>query len=445
MFLKKFENFIKDNCRGFEYELYLLRRKKINISTENGNFEKVTTAEDYGLGIRLLKDKKIGFSYTTQLEEGALKKLLEELKEITLLSPSDEANGFCERKEESNVNSPYDGKAVNIPLDEKIEFVINFERELLEGGKPYAVGTRETSFHDTVYEVEFLNSYGVEFTYSGTNYTLITSLLARSESGDTNIGWGYKSSQYLDSLGLEELKEDLYLKVIQTLDPKPFETKKLPVVFYRESFASLLETFSDIFLGDNAVRKKTALLDKVGEHIASELITIVDDGTLTDGTMTHPYDDEGVPQKRKVVVDKGTFNGFLHSLYTARKMNEIPTGNGFRSGFSSLPRSGISNFYLEPLVGTLEGLINSESEIVVIVDLMGLHTADPISGNFSLGASGLYYKNGKRVQSVRGLTVAGNFFELLKNTVAVGGDLSFYGNVGTPSVLVKNITLGGTK
>jgi PmbA protein len=93
----------------------------------------------------------------------------------------------------------------------------------------------------------------------------------------------------------------------------------------------------------------------------------------------------------------------------------------------------------------LEELINSESEIVVIVDLMGLHTADPISGNFSLGASGLYYKNGKKVQSVRGLTVAGNFFELLKNTVAVGGDLSFYGNVGAPSVLVKNMTIGGTK
>jgi len=443
MLLKKFENLVKETCKGYEYELYLLRRKKLNISTENGNLEKVTTAEDYGLGIRLLKDKRIGFTYTTELEDKALRKLLEELKEITQLSPPDEGNGFCERKGESNINAPYDVKATNIPLEEKIDFVINFERKLLEGGKPYAVGTRETSFNELVYDVEFLNSYGVEFSYSGTNYSLITSLLAKSESGDTNIGWGYKSSPYLDSLGLEELREDLYLKVIQTLNPKPFESRKLPVLFYRETFASLLETFSDIFLGDSAVRKKTALLNKVGERIASELITLVDDGTLTDGTMTHPYDDEGVPQRRNVVIDRGTFKGFLHSLYTARKMGEQPTGNGFRDGFSSLPKSGISNFYLEPVKGNIEELINSVGEVMVIVDLMGLHTADPISGNFSLGATGIYYKSGKRVQSVRGLTVAGNFLELLKNTIAVGGDLSFYGNVGSPSVLVKNMTLGG--
>jgi PmbA protein len=182
---------------------------------------------------------------------------------------------------------------------------------------------------------------------------------------------------------------------------------------------------------------------KKGEQIASELFTLVDDGTMERGYSTHPYDDEGTPQRKTVLVEKGIFKGFLHSLYTAWAMNEKPTGNGLRSSFTSPPSTGITNFYLRPGELSFEELVNSEGEVLVVFDLMGLHTADTVSGDFSFGASGVLYKNGKKVQSIRGVTVAGNFLELIKNISAVGGDLTFYANVGSPSILVKNITVGG--
>ena len=442
MNLKSLESAVKETAKGFEYELFLLRRKNTKIATENGEFEKITTAEDYGLAIRLKRGAKVGFSYTTEVETSAVKKLVEELKEITELLPPDENQTFQTQKVASNIPSPFDGEAINKPLEEKINFVVNFERELMKK-HPYIKGTRETSFTEVVYTVEFLNSHGVEFSYDGTAFSLITSLLAESPKGDRNISWGYRAARFLKDLDLAAFGGELVYKLVETLDPQPFQTRSLPVIFHREAAASLLEVFSELFLGENALKGKTPLVGKKGEQIASELFTLVDDGTLERGYSTHPYDDEGTPQQKTVLVEKGIFKGFLHSLYTARATNENPTGNGLRSSFTSPPSVGITNLYLQPGELSFEELINSEGEVLVVFDLMGLHTADTISGDFSFGASGVLYKNGKKAQAVRGVTVAGNFLELIKNISAVGGDLTFYANVGSPSILVKNITVGG--
>ena len=181
----------------------------------------------------------------------------------------------------------------------------------------------------------------------------------------------------------------------------------------------------------------------MGEVIASEVVSLIDDGTLERGFATHPYDDEGVPQSSKPLVENGVLKGFYHSVWSAAKAGVEPTGNGFRSSFTSPPSAGISNLYLKPLSGNFKELLQSAEEVFVVYDLMGLHTADPISGDFSLGASGALYRNGRRVAAVRGVTIAGNFINLLRDIDAVGGDLQFYGSVGSPSVLVKNITIGG--
>jgi PmbA protein len=442
MNLKSLAAVVRESAEGFEYELFLLRRKTTKIAAESGEFEKITTAEDYGLAVRLKKGARVGFAYTTEVEPAAVRKLVEELKEITALLPPDENQTFQTQKAESGVPSPFDAEAVNKPLEEKVDFVLNFERELMKK-HPFVKGTRETTFSEVVYGVEFLNSYGVEFAYDGTAFSLITSLLVESPKGDRNVSWGYRAARYLKDLDLAAFGGELVYKAVETLDPEPFQTRTLPVIFHREAMASLLEVFSELFSGENALKGKTPLANRKGEKVASELFTLVDDGTLGRGYSTHPYDDEGTPQQRKVLVEAGVFKGFLHSLYTARAMNETPTGNGLRSSFTSPPSVGITNLYLRAGEVSFEELLNSAGEVLVVFDLMGLHTADPVSGDFSLGASGVLYRNGKKVQAVRGVTVAGNFLEIIRNISAVGKDLTFYGSVGSPSVLVENITIGG--
>ena len=433
---------VEKEAKGFEYELFLLRRKNLKISTENGEFDKISTAEDFGLGVRILKDQRMGFAYTSDLSEDSLRNLVNQLKEITQYLPPDEGNRFKETFEESKVVSPYDREAVEKPVEEKIETVISFEREVLKSD-PRVVGTRETTFTETVFEVHLKNSYGVDFGYEGTAYSIVTSALAESPKGDRNIVWSYRASRLLKELNLQDLKEELLFKLLQTLDPEPFESQVINVVFTPETFALLLETFSELFLGENALKGKTPLLGKEGGQVASEILTLVDDGTLPNGFSTHPYDDEGTPQQKTVLIEKGTFKGFLHSLYSAAKLGKKPTGNGYRSSFSTPPSCAISNFYVEPVEGSLEEFIQTEKKVFLVTDLMGLHTADTVSGDFSLGASGVIFENGQRKQAVRGVTVAGNFLKLLNQIEKIGSDLKFYGNVGSPSLLVKNITVGG--
>ena len=442
MRLSQIKELVKETANGFEWEIFLIRKRNLKISTENGNFEKITTAEDYAVAVRLLKDKKIGFSYTTQVEPSALKKLVSQLKEITLLLKPDEGNVFKTSVDKASVETPFDGEGIKLPIDEKIEKVTSFERNLVKL-HPYVTGTRETTFSEVIYEVEFANSFGVEFSYGGTSYSLVTSVLAQSPRGDKTVTWGYKASPYLSDLKWENLAKELVQKAVDTLDPKPMESKTMPVLFHRSAFAQLLEEFSPLFSGESALKKKTPLLGKEGLRVASEDFTLIDDGTLKGGISTHPYDDEGVPQQRTVLIENGTFKGFYHSLFTAVKMGCQPTGNGFRASISSPPKADISNLYLKPGEADFEELLNTEEEVFVVYELMGLHTADPVSGDFSLGATGVVYKNRKKVFAVRGVTVAGNFLSLIKDISRIGNDLEFYSNVGSPSVLVKNITVGG--
>ena len=442
MRLSQIKGLVKESAKGFEWELFLLRRRNLKISTENGNFEKITTAEDYALAIRLLKDQKMGFAYTTCVEPSAVKNLVQQLKEITENLKPDGGNLFQNTLQETKAKAPFDREGADLTVDEKIEMVTTFERNLMKL-HPYIVGTRETSLSETLYGVEFSNSFGVEFSYEGSIYWLITSVLAQSPKGDRTVNWGYKASPYLRGLKWNDLARELVQKAVDTLDPQPLESKAMPVIFHRSAFAQLLEEFAPLFSGESAVKGKTPLLGRENSEIATEGFTLIDDGTLEGGISTHPYDDEGVPQRRTVLVENGIFKGFYHSLSTAVKMGCQPTGNGFRASVASPPAADISNLYLQPGEADFKELLRMEEEVLVVYELMGLHTADSVSGDFSLGVSGAIYRRGQRVSAVRGVTVAGNFLNLIKDISAIGSDLEFYSNVGSPSVLVKNITVGG--
>ncbi|MFN3599484.1 MAG: metallopeptidase TldD-related protein, partial [Aquificaceae bacterium] len=232
-------------------------------------------------------------------------------------------------------------------------------------------------------------------------------------------------------------------KATSLLKPSSFETKKMPVILYRDASAMLLEAYSPIFLGDSLVKGKTFLKDKKEQKVFSEKLTLLDDGTMQGGFMSFPVDAEGYPTQKNVLVKDGVFQGFLHSTYSATKSKEKPTGNSIRESFKSLPSSGITNLYIQPGNVSLEDMLKDHSEVLLITELMGLHTVDPVSGDFSLGASGVIYNKGKRSMSVRGVVIGGNIRDLWGSIVEVGKDLRFYGNVGSSSLYIKELTVGG--
>lgn len=426
---------------GYDYEVYLEQRKKTLIETSDESLENLLRAEDFGVGIRVFKDNKMGFAYTTDLREESVKETVKVAKEICHITPPDEGFTLGGCQNWGNMESYYDQEGLKKPVEEKIELLISLERKAKKLDSRVK-GVRKTSLREIESHILCLNSCGLFYEYKGTWYASMMALLAE-EDHDQSISYEYIGSRSLSSMPFDSMVEDVVFKATSLLKPSSFETKKIPVILYRDTSAMLLEAFSPIFLGDSLVKGKTLLKDKKGQKVFSEKLTLLDDGTIQDGFMSLPLDAEGYPTQRNVLVKDGVFKGFLHSSYSAIKSKEEPTGNSIRESFKSLPSSGITNLYIQPGEVSLEEMLKDQSEVLLITELMGLHTVDPVSGDFSLGASGLIYKKGKKHMSVRGVVIGGNIRDLWGSIIEVGKDLKFYGNVGSPSLYIKELTVGG--
>lgn len=161
------------------------------------------------------------------------------------------------------------------------------------------------------------------------------------------------------------------------------------------------------------------------------------------GVATSPFDDEGIPKRRTVLVKDGILSTFLYDSYTARKDKAASTGNAIRSSFKALPSVGITNFFLEKGGTRREELIASTDKGLYVMEIMGMHTADPVSGDFSLGVNGLWIERGEFSFPVHGVTIAGNVLDLLNSIDAIGDDLEFYGSLGSPTIRISNLLISG--
>ncbi|MDM7266402.1 MAG: TldD/PmbA family protein [Aquificaceae bacterium] len=424
---------------GYEYEVYLERKRKTTIESSDEKLENLIRSQEIGIGIRVFKDKSMGFAYATDLEESSVKECARIAMQVCQLTPKDEGFvlGSCQNFGE--LQTYYDEKGINTPLEDKIALVIDLEKRA-KALDSRVKGVRKVSIKELDLEVFCFNSCGLSYNYKGTWYTSMMAVLAE-EGGDQSISYDFVGARSLSDLPLQSMVEEVVFKATATLNPSPFETRKMPVVLYKDASAMILEAFSPIFLGDSLVKSRTFLKGMKGSKVFSEKLTIIDDGTLRGGFMSLPVDAEGHATQRNLVVENGVFKGFLHSTYTAIKSGERPTGNSVRESFRSLPTSGITNLYIKPGDISLEDML--QEEVFLITDLMGLHTVDPVSGDFSLGASGIIYEGGKKKKSVRGVIIGGNIKEVWNSVVGVGNDLRFYGNVGSPSLYIENITVGG--
>ena len=442
MKMKEILNVIKSRIPAdYEFEIYWERKKKLKIETSDEKVENLSTSTESGLSLRVLKDGKVGFSYTSDLKQETLSKLVSDAVQMCNAQVPDRGNRLVDELKKSQAESVFDKEGVGRSLEEKIEFAISLEKEAKKLDRRIR-SVRKSSLSESQVEVIFYNSHGVEYSYDATYYSAMIAAVAE-EGGDSSISYEFRGSRRFSELDPEDISRDVVFKAVSLLNPSSIETSVMPVVLFRDSSAMLLSAFAQMFLGDSLVKGKTLLKDRKGESIATELLTIIDDGTLEGGFSTLPYDGEGVPQKRKEVISKGVFKGFLHSLYTATLSGNEPTGNGERNGFRSLPTSGFTNLYIDKGETSFEDLLSTHRKVFLVLELMGLHTVDPVSGEFSLGAGGVIYEGGKPLRSVRGVTIAGNILDLWNKIVAVGSDLKFYGNIGSPSLLAEDITVGG--
>ena len=436
--------FEKAKIAGFdECEIYFSDGESISISVYEREVEKYNLAKSFGLSFRGKINNKMGYSYTEILDEVAIDMLINSAKNsATLIENDDETFIYVGDKTYSEVKT-YSKELENIDPGKMIDLALDLEKEAKNYcDKVVNINGCKISYSSSNYGI--YNTKGLELNNKDNILTSYVVPVVEDESGK-NDGVGYMIASSLDEIKPRKMAAQGVEEGLSKLGGKSIPSGSYKTIIYNEAMVQLLETFASTFSGDAAQKGLSLLKGKEGDMIASPIVTIVDDPLMEGGLASAPFDDEGVATFTKELVYEGKLNTLLHNLKTAHKQGVKSTGNGFKASYASSVNVSESNLYLRKGEKSFEDLMKEINEGVIITDLAGLHSgANTVSGDFSLAAKGFYVENGKKIFPVEQITLAGNYFDLLKNIVAVGNDLKFpMSNVGSPSVIVTGLSIAG--
>ncbi len=421
-------------------ECYAVMSHSTRVDVKDGEVDTFLSAKDVGMGLRVLKGNRLGFAYTSDISPGSL----EEMVTMALAAADGAAPDEFQRLPSPFSDYPEidegDKGLSSISIEEKIERARALEASARAFDRR-VTKIRHATYSDVRHETLILNSLGLEAGFSGTHCVAVAYVVAEEE-GEAQAGFEMDISRYYRELAIEEVGRRAAEKAVGKLKARPVDTCVVNVVLDPMVASELLEVLSGA-LGADAVQKgKSLFAGKIGEIVASSSLTIIDDG-FGKGVFPSPCDSEGVPSQRTVLLEKGVLKGFLHNSYTAAREGRPSTGNARRISYQAPPDVGPSNLYIEPGSISREELISNVEKGVYVTSAMGVHTANPISGDFSVGVEGFWVQGGRSSFPVRGITIAGNILNLLKGVTAVGLDLRFYGRTGSPTVLIEGLTIGG--
>lgn len=288
-------------------------------------------------------------------------------------------------------------------------------------------------------EVRVRSSAGTDAAYARSSFLLVAGVVAE-RGGQSELGWESDASTARAALPWEGIGPAAAVKALSRLGAGRPTAGRQPVILDREVVADFLSVLGSTLSADAVIKGRSLWAGKLGAAAAAAAVTLVDDPTLPGAVGSAPCDDEGQPTRRKVLIDAGVLAGYLHSLETAHKMGVAPTGNGFRGSFESPPLPRPGNLALLSGKRSPEDWVRDAGEIALVDEILGAHTMNPVSGDFSVGASG-FICSGHRRRPFRGATIAGNLGGLLLSVAEVGSDLRFFGSVAAPSVLVSSLDI----
>ena len=424
-------------------EVYFSAGSSFSTGAMNGNIDSYKVSTRQGLGLRGMYQGKMGYASTQAFDEEAIRQLIEGVKEGALLREDEGAEEIYEGDAEYPTVVSYDETLAQVPATAKLDAVLAIEKAALESVDTVkqCEGTQLSTMSGEVY---LRNSYGLNLQHKDNAFIAYTGAIAK-DGDSTSTGMAFKCGRDFAKLDVKKLGEEAAQEAASGLHAEPVPAGNYRMILRYDAMQSLLATFCGIFSAENAQQGLSLLKGREGEKIAADCVTLMDDQLLEGGFDSAPFDGEGVASKTKAVVENGVLKTLLHNRKTAKKQGVASTGNALRPGLSAPITVAPTNFFFKPGDKTLAELEADMSDGLVITDLSGLHAgANMTSGDFSLLSKGYLLKDGKRVQPVEQITIAGNFYDVLKNIRAIGSDLIFPASgVGSSSVDVGTLTAAG--
>ena len=424
-------------------EIYLSSGDSFRAMCQQGQVNNYTVNSTRGLSLRGLYQGKMGYAATEAFDDEAVAQLVRGVKESAALIEDEDVQEIYPGDAEYPALNQYNPALDQVPEARKLQFVLDLEKCAKEKD-PRIVQLTYDMLSTTSGQTRIANSYGLNLSFRDNLAVAVASALAK-EGDRVSTGTGFAISRDCEALSVEKIAGEAVEEALFMLHAAPVPSGTYRAIIHSRCMPDLLGVFSDVFSAENAQKGMSLLAGKEGEVIAAPCVTLMDDPLLPGGLASRPFDAEGVAARPKAVIENGRLTTLLHNLKTARKAGVKTTGNAAKGGYAGTVEVAPSNFYLKPGEKSLEQLTAEMGEGLVITDVSGLHAgANAISGDFSLIAQGYTVKNGRKDQPVERITVAGNFYQLLKNIRAVGSDLCFPGSsMGSPSVDVGEIAVAG--
>jgi len=431
-----------------EAEAFLSISSSVSVGIERGQIVRSVKGMDQGIGVRVIYKKAVGFSYTNILTDKTIQDAAVKAFHSAKASKPDEnwVSLPSPRKPGATKNT-YDKKLTAIPPDELVEtasVALNaaegYDKRVfpIGGGVGTLLATRA-----------IINSYGVEACDEGTGIECSVETIAREAGEVTPVCFEFNAERVY-KIDPEWVGREAARQAISSLKAKKTASGNFPIIFTQPAFHALLYyTLINAVKADYVQRERSALKGKIGQKIASDLVTIHDNGLLEGGLQTWKFDDEGVPSQKTLVIEKGILKHYLYDNYTAKKTGVESTGNAFRGGlasYASTPVLEATNFTFAPRKKSPENLIEEIDNGFIVYGVQGAHSSNPESGEFSVVATPAWkIEKGSVAYGVKGAMLASTVFDLLKNILALGNNVRKIGHLVAPWILVENVKVIGTR
>jgi PmbA protein len=394
-----------------------------------GQVETLKESGSKAIGVRVFNGKRAASTYSSDFSSMGLDRMLKSALELSKITSEDPFGGLPEPSELGSLTGDLDlfyPDVYSLPGEERISYARRAEKAALDFD-PRIKNSEGGSFDAATGHKIFANSLGFVGEYRRSYCSVAAIPIAQSDDGAMQRDYWFSVSRNLSKLeSPEHIGKVAAQRTLRRLGARKAKTAQVPIIFDPLVATSILEHIFEGVNGDSVYRGASFLAGKLGQKIAADHITIIDDGTIPGGFGSSPFDGEGVPTRRTIVVENGMLNSYMLNTYTAKKLGMKTTGNASR-GLAGTPGIGPGNYFLQPGTRTPKEMI----------------AGNMVTGDYSRGVSGLWISGGELTYPVEEITVAGNLKELFFNISEVANDLEFRGSVASPTIRVDGLTVGG--
>lgn len=428
-------------AQGVEVELFLSAGRSRDVGWGEGKPKDVLSSDSGGMSVRVIDGGRQGFASANDRTPERARALFEQaLATSALLSP-DEHRRLAAPAKAAPLTLPFEKALFRKPVKTLQGVLKRLEKETLLAD-PRIKKVLSLSFHEGEGGHAVLNTRGVAVEDWSTGVSFSLEMMGES-NGETHAAWDWSESSTWAKLDVASPLAAARRRLLGAFGAGSLPSGVMPVLFEARTGVDILELLAGALSGEAVQKERSFLAGLIGKAVASTAVTLVDDGRLPRGLGSARYDDEGVPTRRTPLVSKGVLKAYYYDTASAAKAGAKSTGNAGRPGHAAGPAPETSNFFMAPGRLPAAKLFAQTPKAFVVQELLGMHTADPVSGDFSVGASGYLWEGGRAVRAVKGVTLAGTLTDLLKKVDAVAADLTWRGATGCPTFRVSGLSIGG--